>query len=230
MDDLKVDLSIAPGLVGQNTFTLKLNSNGQPVSSVKNALLRFTPHQGNIPPSEIQLIGQGNGMFAAKGTYLSLPGHWQVQAVVRRENKFDAFANFDFSVNSPGSASESSAIPREAGGALIFIGLLIALNLIYWSAKPWLRFGLGGLLTLSIAGVGLFYLIRPVAAKNGDVNPIPPNSEFGSRRKVCLCCSLRFLPRRDGQRRWSAWRGAQSPSCRSLSTCHPGCPYRCTAL
>jgi mono/diheme cytochrome c family protein len=177
VDDLKVDLSIVPGLVGQNTFTLKLNSNGQPVSSVKNALLRFTPHQGNIPPSEIQLIGQGNGIFTAKGTYLSLPGHWQVQAVVRRENKFDAFANFDFMVNSPGSANESSTIPRMAGAVLIIIGLLIGLNLIPLSAKRTLRLIVAGLLTLSIMGVGLFFLTRPVAAKNGDVNPIPPNNE-----------------------------------------------------
>jgi mono/diheme cytochrome c family protein len=147
------------------------------VQSVKNVLLRFTPLQGNIPPSEIQLIGQGNGIFSAKGAYLSLPDRWQVQAVVRRENKFDAFANFEFKVNGPGSANESSEIPRQAGGLLILIGLLIGLNLIPLPAKPWLRFGVGGLATLCIMGVGLFYVTRPVAAKDGNVNPIPPNSE-----------------------------------------------------
>jgi copper transport protein len=177
VDDLKMEISIAPGLVGQNTFTLKLASNGEPVQSVKNALLRFTPLQGNIPPSEIQLIGQGNGIFSAKGTYLSLPDRWQVQAVVRRENKFDTFANFDFTINSPGSADESSTIPRDAGAVLILIGLLIGLNMMPLFAKPLFRYGLGGLVTLSIVGVGLFYVTRPVAAKDGNVNPIPPNSE-----------------------------------------------------
>lgn len=177
VDDLKIEISISPGLVGQNTFMLKLTSNGAPVPSVKNALLRFTPQQGNIPPSEIQLIGQGNGIFTAKGAYLSLPDRWQVQAVVRRENKFDAFANFDFTVNSPGSATESSTIPREAGAVLILIGLLIGLNMIPLQAKPLLRFGVGGLVTLSVVAVGLFYVTRPVAAKDGNVNPIPPNSE-----------------------------------------------------
>jgi copper transport protein len=177
VDDLKMEISISPGLVGQNTFTLRLSANGVPVQSVKNALLRFTPLQGNIPPSEIQLIGQGNGIFSAKGTYLSLPDRWQVQAVVRREDKFDAFANFEFTVNSPGSANESSAIPREAGAVLILIGLLIGLNLIPLSARPLPRFGLGVLVTLCIVGVGLFYVTRPVAAKDGNANPIPPNSE-----------------------------------------------------
>ena len=32
-------------------------------------------------------------------------------------------------------------------------------------------------MTLSIVGLGLFYATRPVAAKDGNVNPIPPNSE-----------------------------------------------------
>ncbi len=67
VDDLKTEISISPGLVGQNTFTLKSSSNGTPVQSVKNALLRFTSHQGNIPPSEIQLIGQGNGDLYSEG-------------------------------------------------------------------------------------------------------------------------------------------------------------------
>jgi len=193
VDDLRMDISISPGLVGQNTFILKLASNGAPVQSVKNALLRFTPHEGNIPPSEIQLIGQGNGIFTAKGTYLSLPGHWQVQAVVRRENKFDAFANFDFTLNSPGAANESLNIPRQAGAVLILIGLLVGLNLRPGSAKPLIRVGVGGLVSLSILGVGLFYVSRPVAAANANANPVPPNAESVAAGKAvyevhCVPC------------------------------------------
>jgi copper transport protein len=177
VDDLKIEISIAPGVVGQNNFTLKLDSNGRPVQSVKNALLRFTPKQGNIPPSEIQLIGQGNGTFMAKGTYLSLPGGWQVQAVVRRDNKFDAFANFNFTLRAPGSSDESSTIPRVAGAVILIIGLLIGLNVFSLSGRPMLRFGAGSLLVLSIAGLGLFYLARPAAANQGGVNPVPPNTQ-----------------------------------------------------
>ena len=178
VDDLTMEIRISPAHVGQNEFMLVLvSSDRQPVSTAKEVLLRFTPSQANIPPSEIQLIGDGTGMYMAKGTYLSLPGRWQVQAVVRRENKFDAFANFDFTINSPGSANESSTVPRMAGVVLIVIGLLIGLNLFPLSAKPALRFGVGGLLTVSIVGLGLFYLTRPVQASSGNVNPIPPNSE-----------------------------------------------------
>ena len=67
MDDLKLDITISPGRVGQNTFTLTVTtSDGQPLQSAKEVLLRFTPTQGNIPPSELQLIGQGDGTFLPK--------------------------------------------------------------------------------------------------------------------------------------------------------------------
>ncbi len=98
--------------------------------------------------------------------------------MVRRDNKFDAFANFDFTVNSPGAGNESSTIPREAGALLILIGLLFGLNLMPLSARPLIRFGVGGLVTLSILGAGLFNVTRPLAARDGNVNPIPPNSEL----------------------------------------------------
>ena len=116
VDDLGIAISISPGHVGQNTFTLQLTSNGQPVRSVQEALLRFTPSQANIPPSDLELIAQGDGTFSAKGANLSLPSNWQVQAIVRRENKFDAYANFNFRLNAAGAVEQDAAIPREAGG------------------------------------------------------------------------------------------------------------------
>jgi copper transport protein len=93
-DDLNMDISITPGHIGQNTFILHLKSNGQLVESVKEALLRFTPSQNNMPPSEVQLIGQGNGDFVTQGSYLSLPGNWQVQAIVRRNNQWNDYVGW----------------------------------------------------------------------------------------------------------------------------------------
>jgi copper transport protein len=193
VDDLNVQLLISPGVVGQNTFTLHLSSNGQPVQSVTEALLRFTPNQGNIPPSDLELIGQGNGVFASKGTSLSLPANWQVQAVVRRENKFDAYANFNFNVRAPGTASESAVLPRVIGSVIILNGLLLGLLAFSSSAKPLFRFGLGGVATLAILGLGVFYLTHPVASVNGQANPIPPNTESVTAGKAiyevhCVPC------------------------------------------
>ena len=46
--DLRVRINISPGTVGQNTFTVNLTSNGQPVETVKETLLRFTPASGPV--------------------------------------------------------------------------------------------------------------------------------------------------------------------------------------
>jgi copper transport protein len=178
VDDLKIDISISPGRVGQNTFVLRLISNGEHVHTAKEVLLRFTPDQANIPPSELELISQGDGTFQAKGTYLSVPGTWQVQAVVRRENKFDAFANFNFTLQKPGAANEAiAAITRQTGLLILGIGLLCGLLMFSIRAKPIWRFATGIPLTLLMVGLGLFSLSSPIPAGIDQANPIPPNAE-----------------------------------------------------
>jgi copper transport protein len=193
VDDLKMDLRISPGQVGQNTFTLRLTSNGKPVTAVKDALLRFTPDQGNFPPSEGQLLSQGDGTFTAKGTYLSLPARWQVQAVVRRADKFDAYANFDFTIRKPGSTDQASATPHLAG-ALIFInGLLTGLLMVSLPVHPKNRFAIGILPTLLFLGLGLYYMTLPLKSTSGEANPIPPNNQSITEGKTvytqhCVVC------------------------------------------
>ena len=192
-DDLHVSINISPGTVGQNTFTVKLTSNGQPVETVKETLLRFTPGQQNVSPSEAQLLGQGNGTYSTKGSYLSLPGNWQVQVVVRRENKFDTFADFNFSVTPPGANRESARTPNFAGGFILMDGLLFALAMLPLGGSRLLRFGTIGLLTMVMLGGGLYYLTRPVAADNAQANPIAPNPQsIAAGRAVfeahCVVC------------------------------------------
>jgi copper transport protein len=177
-DDLAMDISISPGRIGQNTFTLHLVSNGEPVSSVKEALLRFTPSQSNIPPSQVQLIGQGNGDFVTQGSFLGLPGDWQVQAVVRRENKFDAFANFNFSLKAPGADNTDAVTPRFAGGLAFLDGMCFVLLMYYLTEKkkPVLRHA--GLLPAAVmVSLGIFYVTRPIPVSNTQANPIVPSAQ-----------------------------------------------------
>jgi len=177
VDDLKVELNIAPARVGQNEFMLMLiSADGRPITAAKKVLLRFTPSQANVPPSEIELISDGE-MFSAKGAHLSLPGKWQVQAVVRREDKFDAYANFDVNLQKPGTSSESATIPRQMGVLILLIGLLGGLLALSLKANPLLRFGTGFPVTVLMIGIGIFFLTRPVQVLNEQANPIPPNQE-----------------------------------------------------
>jgi copper transport protein len=179
VDDLKLDLNISPGRVGQNTFTLNaITAEGHPLHSAKKVLLRFTPTQANIAPSELELIGLGDGSFVAKGVNLSLPDDWQVQAVVRREDKFDAYANFDFTLRNPGAPSEAtSSIPKQAAWLLLLIGLLCSSLTSSVKAPAGLRLGVGAPLALLAFSLGLFYLTQPAVVETVRVNPVAPNSE-----------------------------------------------------
>ncbi len=177
VDDLKVEINIAPARVGQNEFMLMLISpDGQPVTTAKEVLLRFTPSQANVPPSELELISDGE-MFSAKGAHLSLPGNWQVQAVVRRQDKFDAYANFDLTLPKPGSSSEAAILPKQSGVLILLIGLLCGLLTFSITAKPGVRFGAGLPLIVLMIFLGIYNLTRPVQVVNEQANPIPPNRE-----------------------------------------------------
>jgi hypothetical protein len=141
-------------------------------------LLRFTPDQANIPPSDLELISQGDGTFTAKGTYLSVLGKWQVQAIVRREDKFDAYANFNFTLPKPGTQNEITAsMARQTGLLLLLGGLLCGLLAFVVSVRPALRLGAGIPLSFLMAGLGIFFLARPAPASIDRINPIPPSTE-----------------------------------------------------
>jgi copper transport protein len=177
VDDLKVEINISPARVGQNQFMLVLvSADGQPISTVKEVLLRFTPSQANVPPSELQLIGDGSGMYMAQGAYLSLPGQWQVQVVVRRQDKFDAYANFDITLRTPGVANET-ALPRQTGVLVLCLGFLCALFTASLKVKPALRLGAGIPATFLMIGLGLFAMARPIPVSNEQANPIPPSGD-----------------------------------------------------
>ncbi len=176
-DDLKMDLTISPGEVGVNVFQLQLASNGTPVKTVNQALLRFTPLSANIPPSEGELLSQGNGSYSAKGTYFSMPGGWQVQAVVRRENKFDAYANFNFTLHNPGESNPAAATPRIAGALFLLMAMIVVLLALALPARAGTRFAVGVLPYLLMLYLGIHFLTLPVQVSTSQANPIVPNSQ-----------------------------------------------------
>ena len=177
VDDLKMDLTITPGEVGENVFQLQLVSNGAPVMTVKQALLRFTMQSGNMPPSEGELISQGNGSYTAKGSYFGMPGSWQVQAVVRRENKFDAYSNFNFTLHNPGETNPAAATPRLTGALFLVLGSFVVLLAVSLPVRPRNRFAFGILPFMLMLYLGAYFLMLPVQITTSQANPIAPNSQ-----------------------------------------------------
>ena len=97
---------------------------------------------------------------------------------MRREDKFDAYANFNFTLQKPGAPNEGAAnIGRQTGLLLLFTGLLCGLFVLAVKARPAWRLGAGLPLTFLMAGLGLFFLVRPAPVSIERINPIPLNAE-----------------------------------------------------
>jgi copper transport protein len=131
----------------------------------------------NMAPSEGELISQGDGSYTAKGTYLSMPGSWQVQVVVRRANKFDAYANFNFSISNPGAENPAAATPRMAGALFLGMGLIVVLLAMALPVRPRNRFAIGILPFLLLLYLGIHFWTLPVKVTTSQANPITPDSQ-----------------------------------------------------
>jgi copper transport protein len=192
-DELSIDLQITPGKVGVNTFTATITADGKPLDQAKEVSLQFTPTQASMPPSKVSLAAQGNGVYSVKGAFLSLPSEWQVQVAVRRANKFDAFANFNFAV---GTSSAAVAFPwsRVTAGLLVAAAAAFAFaaHRVTRTPRQFVLLGTAPALALLLVGASVF--LRPMATSSGDLaNPIPPNADSVATGKAvyatnCVPC------------------------------------------
>lgn len=128
VDDVRVALSVSPGLVGSNSYSVRL-APADSLRVVKGVSLSFVPVRVGVPPSDVQLDSQGNGLFTGQGSNISFPERWLVEVTVQRDT-FDAVVTFDYNIPSPGSANgkDSSSIPSASILLIVLIGFLIVLN------------------------------------------------------------------------------------------------------
>ncbi|HMD88631.1 MAG TPA: CopD family protein [Anaerolineaceae bacterium] len=96
VDDVVLKLTVSPGRVGINSYTLQIisNANGRPITQTSEVDLLFYPSNPTIPPSQASLTSLGNGIYTAQGAYLAYEDQWQIRAVLRRPNQFDSYADF----------------------------------------------------------------------------------------------------------------------------------------
>lgn len=95
VEDVQIDLSIEPALVGPNTFDVTLlNADGAPLMEATDVSARFTFLGQSLGADEAQAAPLGNGRYRLEGSYISLIGDWQVEISVRRPGEYDTFAPF----------------------------------------------------------------------------------------------------------------------------------------
>jgi len=82
---VRLALTVTPGTPGPNTFAAKVTDydTGQPVPASRVAL-RFTlPNQPEVGGSTLELVRDGDGLWRASGSQLSIDGHWTIAALVQ---------------------------------------------------------------------------------------------------------------------------------------------------
>ncbi len=182
-EDLAITLGIAPGLVGTNDFDIKVQDESRQAVSDASVVRLL----GNMPGmemgiQEIAAANQGNGHYTLRGDLLSMIGVWNVEVLVRRDNRYDARTTFEIPAL-PTRLAPGSQFPALAqsetwvglGMTLLAFAFGVAVVLI-GRVKPRVRYGtLAGAIVLSALGALLVYQTSVRAASQTAVTPIAPD-------------------------------------------------------
>jgi mono/diheme cytochrome c family protein len=194
-DDLEITVEITPGRIGVNTFTAMVTRDGEPLDGARSVELQFTPVTSGLPPSEAQLTALGDGQYSVEGSFFSLPDAYQVQAVVRRADAFDAFANFDFSVGTTAAAAPQFPWHQLTGILLILLSLVFLYALWPFAGSRAGKLVLIGAPALALLVGGVYFFSNNPAPQQDNylINPIPPNADSvaigeGLYLQNCLPC------------------------------------------
>ncbi|RME42863.1 MAG: hypothetical protein D6796_13840 [Caldilineae bacterium] len=94
-DDLTVTMTMEPALVGQNRLELAVTgADGAPVQTLTGVEVSFAYLGQSVGGTRAEAVPLGGGRYRLDGNHVSLVGPWQVEATLRREGRFDAFAPF----------------------------------------------------------------------------------------------------------------------------------------
>ena len=141
-EDVGVELKIAPGRPGANTFEVRVDTVGQSSSEVQRVTLRFTYLDQDLGPGNLVLEPREDGSYGAVGSNLSSDGNWQIETLVRRRGRDDVRAGFRIEVVSAELAGRPPSLDAIAGSMSVAprqamaVGLMgLGLVLAAWIAR-----------------------------------------------------------------------------------------------
>ncbi len=100
VNNVGLTIYIAPGRVGTNAFVVDVEDKRPNALSVPaDVILRITKVWDKSGPLQVSMTSEDGLRFIASGNYISLPGIWQVEVILRRKGFDDAGATFIFQVS-----------------------------------------------------------------------------------------------------------------------------------
>ena len=162
---VRIQLTISPGVVGQNTFTLALqDAQGQPISDATLIRLRFDDLTHNLGESELRITQTQSGSYSVSGANLSQPGRWRIRTMIERPDQYDTVVDFKPNVQAaalPLFVDPNAPLPNHVAALLLAGVLAFGIGGFFIAQSRWpsgaalLSCGLllmGGVCLISVAG------------------------------------------------------------------------------
>lgn len=128
--DLRLALSIAPGVAGLNTFKITVHDqNNRLVADAQKVALIFTMDKMGLTEAVADNIG--NGQYSVQGGYTAMVGTWNVEALIRRSGQDDV--RIPFSVVMAANSAPTFTLTSKT---LIGIEILAVGSLaLFWARR-----------------------------------------------------------------------------------------------
>jgi hypothetical protein len=105
IDDLNLEVAVAPGIIGNNKFIARLSlSDGSAVDNASLVKIACThkdmPEMGTAVLN-LKLVGTDQpGLYQGEGYLMTMYGNWKMDVLVQRPGKADIQTTFDLSLTS----------------------------------------------------------------------------------------------------------------------------------
>jgi copper transport protein len=141
-DDLQVSLSVLPNQPGQNIIDIHtVSSSGMPPADILRVILRITYLGEPLGTQSIDADLVDPGLYRLGGNYLSLPGPWKMDVVVRRKGINDSVASFNWNVvpgvSSPLGIDFSLQTPFYIGAGVLLLATLGLVWRFFFTKTVW---------------------------------------------------------------------------------------------
>ena len=186
-----VTLTVVPGRLGANTFTVRLADRfGEPIDDATDVRLRVTYLEADFGEESVPTVNIGGGEYELAEHPISIAGAYQTELLIQRPDAFDARAAFRFELDSAGAsggAGGGATIAPNATKGGLYLGIALGtLGLLFLGAGipmgAW--YNRAGALTMACGAAGFiagaWLLIGAQGASEAQAivrNPIPPTSD-----------------------------------------------------
>ena len=188
VDGTDISLTVEPGHVGANSFTVSLADRfGNPIDDATDVRLRTSYLDADFGEESVPTMNTGGGEYELSDATISIAGAYQAEILVQRLDAFDARTAFRFEVGSTGGDGGSAAIAPDATRGGLYLGIVLGvLGLLFLGAGipmgGW--YNRAGALTMACGAAGFiagaWLLIGAQSAADAQAivrNPIAPTSD-----------------------------------------------------